>query len=537
MAIKAANNVNARLSEAITAGQTSLRIKNIIGGLPALAAGDWFPITVFTLAGSMEIMRVISVDGSTLGVQRGAEGSTAQAFPVDAILEMRSTAAVIEHLQAESNAAINAAATAQATANGKLDAKGKAVSAGHADTAGTAADPTARDSAAAAQATADGKLPLPVALGGGVDLNTLQTVGFYSQASNADATSGANYPAQVAGTLLVQNTADLGITTQIYIAYNTGLLWVRSRAYKAWSAWRQLASTADKVASAAHADTAGAAPDQTARNAATAAHEAANAAQATANSKLDAGAKAVSAGHADTAGSATDQTARNAAAAAQQTANSKLDPSGKAASAGRADSAARADAAGWADNGVASLTPEVNGAMVAGNDSASLRVRNCVGATGDGGLAMISFHCQHIYALKMGLRADGYFGIGGWSRPAWSWYTDPNGNMYAAGNVTAYSDERLKTDIEVISNALAKIEQVRGVIYTRIDSGVRQTGVIAQELQKVLPEAIEVGCDEEKTLAVAYGNIAGLLIEGIKELNARLQTVEDIVKARSSTCR
>ena len=143
----------------------------------------------------------------------------------------------------------------------------------------------AQSAASAAQATADGKLPLPVELRGGVDLNTLQTVGFYSQESNAYATSGANYPASVAGTLIVQN-AGLSITTQVYIAYNTGLMWVRSRYNAAWSAWRQLASTADKVASASYADSAGSATDQAARNTATAAQGTANAAKASADSSV-----------------------------------------------------------------------------------------------------------------------------------------------------------------------------------------------------------------------------------------------------------
>jgi len=68
------------------------------------------------------------------------------------------------------------------------------------------------------------------------------------------------------------------------------------------------------------------------------------------------------------------------------------------------------------------------------------------------------------------------------------------------------------------------------VTYLRIDSGERQTGVIAQEVQKVLPEAVS----GDEYLGVAYGNLAGLLIEAIKEqqqtiaaLNARLEILEN----------
>lgn len=161
-------------------------------------------------------------------------------------------------------------------------------------------------------------------------------------------------------------------------------------------------------------------------------------------------------------------------------------------------------------------TGQVNAVMAQNDSSASLEVRNAVG-TGDTGLAMIAFHCQGHYATKLGLRADGVFGLGGWSSQVWRWYVDGIGNMTAAGNVTAYSDIRLKTDIQVIPNALDKVQALRGVTYSRIDSGERQTGLIAQEVQKVMPEAVVEGMH----LSVAYGNLVGLLVEAIKELHAK----------------
>lgn len=88
-------------------------------------------------------------------------------------------------------------------------------------------------------------------------------------------------------------------------------------------------------------------------------------------------------------------------------------------------------------------TASINGVMAAGDGSSSLEVRSGGGA-GDGGMAMLSFHAQGYYAIKMGVRSDGYFGLGGWSRAAWSWYSASNGDMVAAGNVGAYSDPRLK---------------------------------------------------------------------------------------------
>ena len=94
------------------------------------------------------------------------------------------------------------------------------------------------------------------------------------------------------------------------------------------------------------------------------------------------------------------------------------------------------------------------------------------------------------------------------------------GNFTASGNVTAYSDERLKTNIETIPNALEKVNSLRGVIFDK--DGVRGLGVIAQEVEKILPEVVIEG---EEYKSVAYGNIVGVLIEAIKELT---NEVEDL---------
>ena len=116
-----------------------------------------------------------------------------------------------------------------------------------------------------------------------------------------------------------------------------------------------------------------------------------------------------------------------------------------------------------------------------------------------------------------------------------------NGNLWAAmgyglwtaGNVTAYSDIAVKENIKKIDNALEKVCQINGYTYDRIDikkhnedaeeaNPVRQAGVIAQEVEKVLPEVVQ---GEEGNKSVAYGNMVGLLIEAIKE---QQQQIEDL---------
>jgi hypothetical protein len=88
------------------------------------------------------------------------------------------------------------------------------------------------------------------------------------------------------------------------------------------------------------------------------------------------------------------------------------------------------------------------------------------------------------------------------------------------------SDERLKENIEVIPHALAKLQQVRGCTFNRIDFGGRGfAGVIAQDVQAVLPQGVSV-MDEKGHLAVDTTAVVALLIEAVKELTARVAALE-----------
>jgi hypothetical protein len=127
--------------------------------------------------------------------------------------------------------------------------------------------------------------------------------------------------------------------------------------------------------------------------------------------------------------------------------------------------------------------------------------------------------------------ADGYTNFT--NNGVYSGNMGPNGNFTAVGNITAYgsstapSDIRLKTNITRIDNALDKVCQLGGYTFDRIDRvTARQTGVIAQEVQKVLPEAVIELNDEDKTLTVAYGNMMGLMIEAIKELSDQVEELK-----------
>ena len=98
------------------------------------------------------------------------------------------------------------------------------------------------------------------------------------------------------------------------------------------------------------------------------------------------------------------------------------------------------------------------------------------------------------------------------------------GSILAGGNVTAYSDIRRKKDLLKIDNALDKVEQLTGYTYTNKLDNKRYTGLIAQDVQKVLPEAVNTETDGH--LSLAYGNMAGLLVEAVKELTRKNEILE-----------
>ena len=97
-----------------------------------------------------------------------------------------------------------------------------------------------------------------------------------------------------------------------------------------------------------------------------------------------------------------------------------------------------------------------------------------------------------------------------------------SGAITSSGDVTAFSDMRIKHDIETIEGALAKVSDMRGV-YFKKNNGEAGTGVIAQEVENILPEVVKDG--EYKS--VAYGNMVGILIEAIKELKAEVEKLKE----------
>ena len=99
------------------------------------------------------------------------------------------------------------------------------------------------------------------------------------------------------------------------------------------------------------------------------------------------------------------------------------------------------------------------------------------------------------------------------------WSSNIVGDFTARGNVTAYSDARLKHDIRKIDNALEIVQQLRGVRFKWDRDGSEGIGFIAQEVEEFCPELVVTG--EHKS--VAYGNFTAILVEAVKELRAEVE--------------
>jgi hypothetical protein len=182
----------------------------------------------------------------------------------------------------------------------------------------------------------------------------------------------------------------------------------------------------------------------------------------------------------------------------------------------------------------------------------------------DQGAAFISYH-RGAYAIQSGLDGDNWWRIGGWSQGASARFgISPSGDGYfpsslgigttgqGGGSIVAtgdivygISDARLKDDIEVISDALNKLRQLRGVTWIQSDLAKavgapeqkrRKAGLLAQDLKPVLPEAVgrapfDIGEDGESKSGMDFMNIyfdqvLGLIVEAIKALADKVDALE-----------
>jgi len=111
------------------------------------------------------------------------------------------------------------------------------------------------------------------------------------------------------------------------------------------------------------------------------------------------------------------------------------------------------------------------------------------------------------------------------------------GDLHVDGNIIGYSttisDQRLKHDINKIENALDKVSQINGYTFTYNHDGKKSAGVIAQEVENIMPSAVQstnLVFNEDNNVefkTVQYDQLHGLLIEAIKELKAEIEELKN----------
>lgn len=105
-----------------------------------------------------------------------------------------------------------------------------------------------------------------------------------------------------------------------------------------------------------------------------------------------------------------------------------------------------------------------------------------------------------------------------------SYPLDVTGDIHASGDIIAFSDATLKTSVKTIADPLELLSRLRGVYYNKIDTGELGTGVIAQEVEDVMPMLVKTNAEGLKS--VNYGNFAGLFIESINALQNQVQELK-----------
>jgi hypothetical protein len=144
---------------------------------------------------------------------------------------------------------------------------------------------------------------------------------------------------------------------------------------------------------------------------------------------------------------------------------------------------------------------------------------------------------NNTYTIGFGYNDAEYFRVNrdhGWRNGGWGTTVlsiDRSGNGVFAGNVTAYSDRRIKKDIKNIENGLELVQRLQGVTYKLIENDKAGVGLIAQDVEEVLPELVlEVPTTTgEMRKAVSYGNFVAVLIEAIKE---QQKQIDELKKSR-----
>lgn len=135
----------------------------------------------------------------------------------------------------------------------------------------------------------------------------------------------------------------------------------------------------------------------------------------------------------------------------------------------------------------------------------------------------LAFRTDNVDRVR--ITSEGRVGIGENHTPGTPYQLDVQGTIYASGDVVLFSDERFKTDVESIHNALDLVSNMRGVRYRWKEGGDRtHVGLLAQEVERFVPEAVITDAETDKK-SVSYGNLVGVLVSAINDMHDELRGI------------
>lgn len=365
-------------------------------------------------------------------------------------------------------------------------------------------------------------------LGNTENLNSLNKTGLYFQSNNTNTDVTRGYPEAKAGKLEV--TSYDGFVYQTYHIYATTTIWVRSWYNGVWTAWKNIASSSASTASnAGNADNLGNIP---------ASQYVTFSDKATDSQKLD--------GLDSSDFARVNHTHNYLGATATAVDSDKLggisssDFVTKGAAVDDSSQLGGIDASAYVRRDIATnITP--SGYIVYKNRSLSqvgvydstktdsiwsmgAAYKNHASGTNFGTLYGLAY--KHTNNATGGNMAGGHMMC--WVQNGTA-TAAMGSNIWTSGNVYAFSDKRVKSDIKKIDGALDKLMTLSGYTYERTDVDLpRQTGVIAQEVLEVLPEAVQH--QDDGMMSVAYGNMVGLLVEAIKDQQKQINELKELIK-------
>jgi hypothetical protein len=103
-------------------------------------------------------------------------------------------------------------------------------------------------------------------------------------------------------------------------------------------------------------------------------------------------------------------------------------------------------------------------------------------------------------------------------------YFTPSTGQLNATIFNSLSDKRVKKNIKIVDDALNTVNSMRGVKFNWKETDTPSIGLIAQEVEKLLPQLVHTSDNGEKS--INYGGVVGVLIEAIKELTSRVKKLE-----------